>query len=149
MVSTAFVTGIAVMVVTLEIRIDTEFAFQKGGDDLIHIARSTADQLDSGFRQRHLSSAADASADQQIHTAFLQQPRQRAVSGLAAGEDPFRNDLALFDREDRKFRRMPEMLKDFVVFACDRNFHSISSCFWDLTVCFGTKPTAPLAADRL
>ena len=137
-----------VMVTALEIWIYLKFAFQKSGDDFIHIACRTADQLDPGFRQRHLRSSSDAAADQQIHATFLQQPRQCSMSGLTAGQSPLRNYLALFDREDRKFRRVPEMLEDFVVFTCDRDFHGISSCFWDFAVCFSAKPTTPFAADR-
>ena len=87
-VFTAFVTDVVVMVTALEIGVHLKFAFQKSSDDLIHIACRTADQLNPGFRQRHLRSSSDAAADQQIHAAFLQQPRQRSVSGLAAGQNP-------------------------------------------------------------
>lgn len=154
----AFVTAAAVVaagvpftmvvVTALEIGDYLKFALQKSVDDLIHIACRAADQLDPGFRQRHLRSSSDAAADQQIHAAFLQQPRQCSVSGLTAGQNPLRNDLAIFDREDRKFRRMPEMLEDFVVFTCDRDFHGISSCSCFFSVCFSTKTTTSFAADR-
>ena len=45
---------------SLEIRIDAEFALQESGDDLIHIARRTADQLDTGFRNSPITTAAEA-----------------------------------------------------------------------------------------
>ena len=57
-------------------------------------------------------------------------------------------DFAIFDGEDREFRRMPEMLEYFVVFTCDCDFHWFSSRFWNFAVSFGTKAAAPLAADR-
>ena len=60
----ALVLRTVIVMAALEIRIDAEFALQEGSDYLIHIACCAADQLDSGFRQRHLRSAADAAAEE-------------------------------------------------------------------------------------
>ena len=113
-----------VMMIAVEIGIDSQGSVDKGCGNFIHIAGCAADQLDPGFRQRHLCAAADAAADQKINAAIGKQSRQCTVTGFPAGDDFFGSDFTVFHCKNGEFRCMTEVLKDLIVFAGDRKFHN-------------------------
>ena len=69
-----------IMVRAVHIRIKRQRTVQESLHCLISIALHTADQTDIGLRKRCLCAAANAAADQRIHTELCQQAGQRTVT---------------------------------------------------------------------
>ncbi len=69
-----------VMVRAVHIGIKRQRTVQESLHCLIGIALHTADQTDIGLRKRCLCAAANAAADQRIHTELCQQAGQRTVT---------------------------------------------------------------------
>lgn len=128
-VTSAGVPRFPVVVMTIEIGVDRKMPRQQRFDDLPDVARRAADHLNPGFRQSVERTAADAAADEDFDIAPGEKPRQRAVACFAAEKPVFGDDPAVFHFKYRKFRRVPEMLKNFIVFASHCNFHFDSRQF--------------------
>ena len=127
-ISAAVMPGLLVMT-AIKIGVDREMPRQQRFDDLPDVARRAADHLNIRRRQRVERTAADAAANEDFDIAPGEKPRQRAVPRFAAEKSAFGDDLAVFHFKYRKFRRMPEMLKNFIVFASHCNFHFDSRQF--------------------
>lgn len=86
MAASVFVAGVAALAVLVVVMAATnvgviaERAREQRVDRLIRFAADAAVELNARFRQRHLSAAADAAADQRVHTVPGQENGQRAVA---------------------------------------------------------------------
>lgn len=86
MTASVFVAGVAalavlvVVVAAMNVGVIAERAREQRVDRLIRFAADAAVELNARFRQRHLSAAADAAADQRIHTVPGQETGQCAVA---------------------------------------------------------------------
>lgn len=85
MAASVFVAGVAalavlmVVVAAMNVGVIAERAREQRVDRLIRFAADAAVELNARFRQRHLS-AADAAADQRVHTVPGRETGQRAVA---------------------------------------------------------------------
>lgn len=75
----ALAVGVVVMI-TADIGIVCKRACQQGFHRCVRFAADAAVELNARFRQRHLSAAADAAADQRVHAVPGQETGQRAVA---------------------------------------------------------------------
>ena len=75
----ALAVGVVVMI-TADIGIVCKRACQQGVHRRVRLAADAAVELNARFRQRYLSAAADAAADQRVHTVLGQETGQRAVA---------------------------------------------------------------------
>lgn len=75
----ALAVGVVVMI-TADVGIVCKRACQQGVHRCVRFAADAAVELNARFRQRHLSAAADAAADQRVHTVPGQETGQRAVA---------------------------------------------------------------------
>ena len=86
MAASVFAAGVAALAVlmavvaAMNVGVITEAAREQRVDRLIRFAADAAAELNARFRQRHLSAAADAAADQRVHTVPGQETGQRAVA---------------------------------------------------------------------
>ncbi len=86
MAASVFAAGVAapallvVVVAAMNVGVITEAAREQRVDRLIRFAADAAVELNARLRQRHLSAAADAAADQRVHTVPGQETGQRAVA---------------------------------------------------------------------
>ena len=125
-VVTAGVTCFAVLmvvVVAVNIGIVTQVIAEQGVYSCICITLNAAVELDARFGQRCLRSAADASANQSVHTVLHQKACQCAMAA-AVGVNDFRmNDLAIRSFIKLELLGMAEMLENLTVFIGNCNFH--------------------------
>ena len=86
MAASVFVAGVAalavlvVVVAAMNVGVIAECAREQHVDRLIRFAADAAVELNARFRQRHLSAAADAAADQRVNTVPGQETGQHAVA---------------------------------------------------------------------
>ena len=86
MAASVFAAGVAALAVlmavvaAMNVGVITEAAREQRVDRLIRFAADAAVELDTRFRQRHLSIAADAAADQRVYTVPGQETGQHAVA---------------------------------------------------------------------
>ena len=76
----AALTVLVVVVAAMNVGVIAEGAREQRVDRLIRFAAEAAVELNARFRQRHLSAAADAAADQRVHAVPGQEADQRAVA---------------------------------------------------------------------
>ena len=76
MTASVFAAGVAalavlmVVVAAMNVGVIAEVAREQRVDRLIRFAADAAVELNARFRQRHLSAAADAAADQRVHAVL-------------------------------------------------------------------------------
>ena len=86
MAASVFAAGVAalavlvVVVAATYVGVIAEVPREQRVDRFIRFAADAAVELNARFRQRHLSTAADAAADQRVHTVPGQETGQRAVA---------------------------------------------------------------------
>ena len=97
-VVTAGVTGLAVlvvMVVTVNIGVIAQISAEQCAHRRVSVPADTAVELDARFGQSCLCTAADASADQSVHTVLHQEACQCAVTAAVGVNDLRMRDFAV------------------------------------------------------
>ena len=126
-VVTAGVTSFAVlviMVVTVNIGIVAQISAEQCAHRRVSVPADTAVELDARFGQCCLRTAADASANQSVHTVLHQEACQCAVT-TAVGVNDFRmSDFAVHSFIKLELLGVTEVLKDLTVFIGNCNFHN-------------------------
>ena len=126
-VVTAGVTSFAVrmvMVVTVNIGIVVQTSAEQCVHRRVSVPADTAVELDARLGQSCLGTAADASADQSVHTVLHQEACQCAVTA-AVGINDFRmRDFAVRSFIKLELFGVAEMLKNLTVFIGNCNFHN-------------------------
>ena len=126
-VVTAGVTSFAVrmvMVVTVNIGIVVQTSAEQCVHRCVSVPADTAVELDTRLGQSCLRTAADASANQSVHTALHQEAGQCAVTA-AVGVNDFRmSDFAVRSFINLELFSVAEMLKNLTVFIGNCNFHN-------------------------
>ena len=126
-VITAGVTSLAVlmvMVVTVNIGIVAQISAEQCTHCCVSVPTDTAVELDARFGQSRLCTAADASANQSVHSVLHQKACQCTVTA-AVGINNFRmNNLAVRSFIKLELFCVTEMLKNLTVFIGNCNFHN-------------------------
>ena len=126
-VVTAGVTSLAVlmvMVVTVNIGIVAQISAEQCAHRCVSFSTDTAVELDTRLGQSCLRTAADASANQSVHTVLHQEACQCAVTA-AVGVNDFRmRDFAVRSFIKLELFSVAEMLKNLTVFIGNCNFHN-------------------------
>ena len=126
-VVTAGVTCFAVLMVVV-VAVNIGIVAQTSAEQCVHryvsVPADTAVELDTRFGQRCLRSAADAAADQSVHTVLHQKARQGTMAA-AVGINNFRmDDFAVRSFIKLELFGVAEMLKNLTVFIGNCNFHN-------------------------
>ena len=126
-VVTAGVTSFAmrmVMVVTVNIGVVAQTSAEQSLHRCVSVPADTAVELDARLGQSCLRTAANASANQSVHTVLHQEACQCAVAA-AVGINNFRmRDFAIRSFINLELFGMAEMLKNLTVFIGNCNFHN-------------------------
>ena len=126
-VVTADVTSFAVrmvMVVTVNIGIVVQTSAEQCVHRCVSVPADTAVELDTRLGQSCLRTAADASANQSVHTVLHQEACQCTVTA-AVGVNDFRmSDFAVRSFINLELFSVAEMLKNLTVFIGNCNFHN-------------------------
>ena len=123
-------TGMAfAVVVAADVGIVIQIACQECFHSVVSIAGNAAVELDASLSQSHLSTAADAAADQNINTAAEQEACQSAVTAAVGIHDLGGNDGTVFNVVDLKLLGVAEVLEDQFVCVSNCNFHGIKNSF--------------------
>ena len=126
-VVTAGVTSFAVrmvMVVTVNIGIVVQTSAEQCVHRCVSVPADTAVELDTRLGQSCLRTAADASANQSVHTVLHQEACQCTVTA-AVGVNDFRmSDFAVRSFINLELFSVAEMLKNLTVFIGNCNFHN-------------------------
>ena len=117
------------VMVTADVGIVIQIACQECFHSVIGIAGNAAVELDASLSQRHLSTAADATADQHINAAAKEETCQGAVAAAIGVCDLGGDDVAIFYVVDLKLLGVAEMLEDQLVCVSDCDFHGIKNSF--------------------
>ena len=115
---------LVVMVIAADIWIIDKSTGQQSVYRSVGIAACASVEADTGFRQSHLSTAADAAADQRIDAVLHQKACQRTVAAAIGVNDFGMSDFAVQDFVKLELLGMSEMLKDLSVFIGNCDFHS-------------------------
>lgn len=116
---------VVAVVAALNIRIKAQLPSQIVEYRLIGIALHTAEQLDPGLCQRHLGPAADAAADEDIHTVCPQKSSQRAVAVSICIDYFGMGHCTIRHIVELKVLRMAKVLEHRSVFVSDCNSHNL------------------------
>ena len=114
--------GIPVMV-TVHIRVVCKRSGQISRHRFIRRTGYATAETDSGFGQRRLGSAADASADQHLCLGLRQKAGQRAVPLAVRIDNLCVYDFSVLDIVELKLLCMSKMLIDLSVFVSNSNPH--------------------------
>lgn len=107
-------------------------ARQQAGNCRIRIALHAAVDLDAKAAQRNLRAAANAAANQVIHTVHHQETRQQAVAAASRIDDLRGDDLAFLDLVKLKLGAMAKVLINLSVIVCNCNLHLLFLLFFSL-----------------
>ena len=113
-----------VMVIAVDVGVVAQISAEQCAHRGVSVPADTAVELDARLGQCCLCTAADASADQSVHTVLHQEACQCAVT-TAIGVNDFRmSDFAVRSFIKLELFGMAEMLKDLTVFIGNCNFHN-------------------------
>lgn len=124
------VMAFAMMVIVVAapgIGVVVQSAGQQVTHSLIRVAKGTAVDGDPGLSQSIAGSAADAAADQRLHTQSLEHTRQGSMAAAAGRHHLSGQDLAVLDIVNLKGSGVAKMLENEAVFVSNRDFHKICS----------------------
>ena len=93
----------------------------------ISVAGNTAKQLDTAFGERHLCTASDATADQDIRMQRVENIGKRAVPLTVGVDDAAIHYLTVLNIVNFKLLGMTEVLINVAIFVCYCNSHDIFS----------------------
>ena len=119
-------TVVVIVVIAADIGVKVQSAGQEQGYCLISIPADTAVKLDAGLVQRHLGTAADTAADQNIGMTTAQQICQCAMTAAHGINDLGGNDLAVFRIIDLELGTVAKMLENITAFVSNCNSHDES-----------------------
>ena len=117
---------VVIVVIAADIGIEVQRTGQEQGNCLIGISPDTAVKLDAGLVQRHLGTAADTAADQNIGMKTAQQICQCAMTAAHGINDLGGNDLAVFHIIDLELGTVAKMLENITAFVSNCNSHDES-----------------------
>lgn len=117
---------VVIVVIAADIGIEVQRTGQEQGNCLIGISSDTAVKLDAGLVQRHLGTAADTAADQNIGMKTAQQICQCAMTAAHGINDLGGNDLAVFRIIDLELGTVAKMLENITAFVSNCNSHDES-----------------------
>ena len=117
---------VVIVVIAADIGIEVQRTGQEQGNCLIGISPDTAVKLDAGLVQRHLGTAADTAADQNIGMKTAQQICQCAMTAAHGINDLGGNDLAVFRIIDLELGTVAKMLENITAFVSNCNSHDES-----------------------
>ena len=126
-VVTAGVTSFAVrmvMVVTVNIGIVVQTSAEQCVHRCVSVPADTAVELDTRLGQSRLGTAADASANQSVHTVLHQEACQCAVTAAVGINDLRMRDFAVRSFIKLELFSVTEMLKNLTVSIGNCNFHN-------------------------
>ena len=123
-------TGMAfAVVVATDIGIVIQIACQECFHSIVSIAGNAAVELDASLGQSHLSTAADAAADQDVDTAAKEEACQSAVTAAIGIHDFSGNDGAIFNVVNLELLGVTEMLENQLICVSNCNFHGVKNSF--------------------
>ena len=96
---------------------------QEGLHSLVGIAADTAVDLDVGILQCKAGAAANATADEHVHSQTLQEACQCAVTEAVVSDYFAGNNCTVFYDINLKLFGTSEVLENLTVFIRNRNFH--------------------------
>ena len=136
-----------VTVVTVNIGVVAQTSAEQSVHRCVSVPADTAVELDARFGQSCLRTAADASANQSVHTVLHQEACQCAVTA-AVGINNFRmDDFTVRSFINLELFSVAEMLKNLAVFIGNCNFHNgISSAIFVGFFCGASLHPAAAAA---
>lgn len=113
-----------VMMIAPDIGIKSQIAGEKCFHRSVRIAGNTAEEPDSGGSQCHLSTAANAAADENICIQSGQYTGQSAVTAAGGIHNLGTDHFSICHIINLELTGMAEMLEDFAVFVSNRNSHN-------------------------
>ena len=117
------------VMVTSGLGILLQLSFGKSLSGLICIPLNARINLDACLGQGHLSSAANAAADQSLHLMLFEKNRQSAVTGAAGIHHSALISLTLFHLIHLELLGFAKVLEHLAVFIGYRDFHGKSPPF--------------------
>ena len=125
--------GMPVMV-TVHIRVVCKRSGQISRHRFIRRTGYASAETDSGFGQRRLGPAANASADQHLCLGLRQKAGQRAMPLAIRIDNLCVYDFSVLDIVELKLLRMSKMLKNLSILICHCYLHIINPCLSPHTV---------------
>jgi len=118
---------LVVMVAAAHVGVEVQLVGQQGLYSLVCLTGNAAVQTDVGGSQRHLCTAADAAADQNVGVQSVQHTSQRTVTAAVGVYHLGGNHLAVLDVIDLKLLGVAKMLENHTVFISNCNSHKRNS----------------------
>ena len=119
-----------VMVIAAGVGIIGQGAIDQRQSRRIRITLHAAVQLDTGLSQRHLSTAADAAANEHIYLQAAEQARQRAVTAAIGGNQHLVGNLTVLHLIELELLGVTKVLENLSVLIGDGNDHGSFSFRW-------------------
>ena len=127
-VGTARVTfPMVVVMITPDIGIEVQLTCYQRFCCYISASGNTTVKPDTRIAERHLRTAANTAADQDIHLQGAQKSCQRTMAAAARIHNLRRNDISIFHIIDFELFGVTEVLKDFSVFVSNCDSHNMIS----------------------
>ena len=153
-VTAGMLLSMMVVMIAFCVRVIGKGSGNAGSHRIVCIPADTAEQLDACLGKGRLGTAADAAADEGIHTQLGKQSCQRTVTASVGVNDLRLYNGAVLDVVHLELFGVTEVLEDFSVFVSYCNFHFTVSfgfnCFIDFLNCTAkstaVKVTAILSA---
>ena len=109
--------------------IKAQLSCQKRRNRIVRITGDTAIKPNTGVGQGHLGTAADAAADQGIHSQGRKKTGQSAVAAAIGIHYPGRNHLPICDLIELELRGVAKVLEYLTSGVSNCNDHIITSIF--------------------
>lgn len=134
-VTAGMLLSMMVVMIAFCVRVVGKGSGNAGSNRIVCIPTDTTEQLDTCLYKGHLSTAANASANENINTQIRKQSCQRTMTASVGVNDLCLYNGAVLDIIYLKLFGVTEMLEDFSVFVSYCNFHFAVSfgfnCFID------------------
>ena len=122
-VSTAVMISVTLMATALNVCVIYQTIAEQRLAGCVRIPGNSSEESDARIRQRHLGSAADASADKRIDSHTFQEAGQCAVAAAGGVLHSASCDFSILNIVHLEILTMSEMLKYLSVFVSYRYFH--------------------------
>ena len=123
-IATIMAFTMMIVMIALHIGVKTQIAGQEILNSSICMAEATAVKLNASLGQRHLGTAADATADQNICVQGGQNTGQGAMAAAVGIHNLGGSDLAVLHIIDLKLLGMAKVLENIAVFISDCDSHN-------------------------
>ena len=127
-VTAGMLLSMMVVMIAFCVRVVGKGSGNAGSNRIVCIPTDTTEQLDTCLHKGHLSTAANASANENINTQIRKQSCQRTMTASVGVNDRCLYNGAVLDIIYLELFGVTEMLEDFSVF--------VSYCNFQLTVSF-------------